>query len=145
MEQVLAPLGLQDNWTKQPNGVWILRCHDGSNLHWSSTKGTLWCDGPEEARDALRWKVERCLIATPMRAEACRPLMLVCGPSAEACDKLELALRRRRDFDVVRLDQQENGGLAAALELRMTESKAGAFVVTPVAPHELFGKPEGRR
>ena len=82
------------------------------------------------------------MIATLMRAEAHRPLMLVCGPSAKACDKLELALRRRRDVDVIRLDQQENGGLATALELRMTESKEGAFVVTPVAPDELSGKPE---
>jgi transposase InsO family protein len=135
-------------WEQRPNGVWMLCCRDGANLHWSSTRGTLWYDGMEEARDALRWRVERCLTAVlDGRAQGGGT-----GPTAGAgvrvefdSDKLELTLHRRGGVEVVRLGEEENDELAVALGRRMAGSKAGAFAVTPVAPGELSGKPERGR
>jgi len=44
-------------WTEEPNGVHRLRLRNGAALHWSSTKGTLWCDGPTTERRALEGQV----------------------------------------------------------------------------------------
>ena len=61
--RTLAPLNLGSHWEDKPNGVRMLRCPDGANLHWSSTKGTVWCDGTPEAREALFQRVEPCIHA----------------------------------------------------------------------------------
>jgi hypothetical protein len=66
LQQTQLPQSLDGRWELRPNGVWILRCHDGTNLHWSSTEETLWCDGKEEARDTLRRAVERRVTAIPI-------------------------------------------------------------------------------
>ena len=44
-------------WAEEPNGVYRLRMLNGAALHWSSTKGTLWCDGPSAERAALEGRV----------------------------------------------------------------------------------------
>src|SRR5688572_27918896 len=33
----LRHIGLQGTWHPEPNGVFMLRCTNGANLHWSST------------------------------------------------------------------------------------------------------------
>jgi hypothetical protein len=46
----------EDNgeWMQKPNGVWRYRSKDGGGLNWSSTRGTLWFDGPTGPRDRLQ-------------------------------------------------------------------------------------------
>ncbi len=45
--------GVRGNWTARPNQVWLFRLRNGAGMLWSSTKGTLWFDGPPAARDEL--------------------------------------------------------------------------------------------
>src|SRR5215469_1027236 len=61
LEARLNPLGLGGEWTPKPNGVWILRCEDGSGLSWSETRGTVWFDGPPFAKARLEKKVRPAL------------------------------------------------------------------------------------
>jgi hypothetical protein len=57
--------GVRGRWREGPNGVWRFSCFDGAGMNWSSTRGTLWFDGPdvEELRrailEALRARVYR--------------------------------------------------------------------------------------
>lgn len=44
-------------WQKEPNGVRQFRSTDGAVMHWSTTKCTLWIQGPEEPRAALEEKL----------------------------------------------------------------------------------------
>jgi hypothetical protein len=37
-------------WTRHPNGVNTFRALDGSGVHWSETKKTIWFDGPQRPR-----------------------------------------------------------------------------------------------
>jgi hypothetical protein len=38
---------VKGRWKPQPNGVWRFGCRDGSGMNWSSTRGTIWFDGPD--------------------------------------------------------------------------------------------------
>src|SRR6185312_2257997 len=48
---------IEGEWIDRGNGVWQLKCPDGANMNWSSTKGTIWCDGKAVAKSALETKV----------------------------------------------------------------------------------------
>jgi hypothetical protein len=143
LQQRLLPLRLDGRWEMRPNGVWMLRCRDGANLHWSSTKGTLWCDGKEEARETLRRAVERCVTAISNTAPTpIDGLVLVHGTSAKARDDLELTLRRHGRDQVFQLDTDEDDQFVTALARRLGGRTAGAFLVTPITLDVLSGKPE---
>jgi hypothetical protein len=50
--------GLAGEWREEENGVHMAKFADGTGLHWSSSKGTLWCDGPKPAAKVLEcWVV----------------------------------------------------------------------------------------
>lgn len=53
----LLLLGLDGEWLEQPNGVWKFRCSDRSALLWSSTKGTVWFEGPPGSKAAFERRV----------------------------------------------------------------------------------------
>jgi hypothetical protein len=72
-------------------------------------------------------------------------LVLVHGTSARARDELELTLRRQECDQVFQLGRDEDDPLAAALARQLGGSKAGAFLVTPVALDALSGEPERKR
>jgi hypothetical protein len=45
--------GDDGEWQEKPNGIWRYRSADGGGLNWSSTRGTVWCDGPPKPRARL--------------------------------------------------------------------------------------------
>ncbi len=57
----LATAGLTGEWQAIPNGIHRLVCKDKSGLNWSENKGTVWCDGPANARAALEKKIQAAL------------------------------------------------------------------------------------
>jgi hypothetical protein len=61
LKDKLAPLDLDGEWLKEPNGVWKFKCKDGAGFHWSSTKGTLWFDGPSPQKEILKSMIEGAL------------------------------------------------------------------------------------
>jgi hypothetical protein len=38
---------VRGRWKELPHGVWRFSCRDGAGMNWSSTRGTLWFDGPD--------------------------------------------------------------------------------------------------
>ena len=61
LKGLLKRNGIDGRWEKKPNGVKLLRRHNGSVLSWSSTQGTIWCQGPGLPQQMLQDAVERAL------------------------------------------------------------------------------------
>jgi hypothetical protein len=68
--QAIARLGINGRWQKEPSRVWQFRCPDRAGMHWSESKGTVWFDGPAEAKAALQAKVEPIIVERTPR-ECC--------------------------------------------------------------------------
>ena len=60
--QDLALLTGNGEWQAKPNGVWRFVAEDGAGLNWSSTRGTVWFDGPHRAQERLRLQLKRPLL-----------------------------------------------------------------------------------
>src|SRR5688572_13325834 len=54
LQDLILLTGDYGEWQEKPNGVWRYRSEDGGGFNWSSTRGTLWFDGPPEPRDRLQ-------------------------------------------------------------------------------------------
>jgi hypothetical protein len=50
--------GVRGVWTAGPNGTWCFKLRNGAGLNWSSTKGTVWFDGPAEPQNKLHSVME---------------------------------------------------------------------------------------
>src|SRR5262249_19246291 len=57
-ERRIRSLGLKGRFDEEPNGVWHFRTTEDAGVHWSSTKGTIWCDGKIHARRVLEQRLE---------------------------------------------------------------------------------------
>lgn len=57
LKKLLAKHGICGTWYPEPNGVHMMRYRSGANLHWASTKGTVWIDGKRSAAARLEWRV----------------------------------------------------------------------------------------
>lgn len=57
----LATHGVRGRWQKEPNGVRMMRCDDGANLHWAKGSGSIWLDGKREPREHLARQVAAAL------------------------------------------------------------------------------------
>lgn len=64
----LRKLGIVGCWQCEPNGVHMLRCNDGSNLHWASGSKSLWFDGSPGPAAQLRTYIEKSLFG-PRRGD----------------------------------------------------------------------------
>lgn len=137
----LLPLDIEGDWEGQPNGVWKLRCRDRSGLLWSQTKGTIWFDGPPQAKGDLQTKVEGVfsgenVLASPMDQSS--TIFVVHGRDHAARDDLELVLRRLRLEPFV-LQVTGGGGdtLIEALERQIGKTAQSAFGIVLVTPDDL--------
>ena len=54
LQDLILLTGIYGEWEEKPNGVWRFVTEDRAGLNWSSTKGTLWFDGPVPVRNQLR-------------------------------------------------------------------------------------------
>jgi hypothetical protein len=54
LKSLLAGNGVYGSWEDEPNGVHMMRCPSGGIMHWSKTRGTLWCQGRNGPRLAKR-------------------------------------------------------------------------------------------
>lgn len=57
LKELMQMLDLQGTWAEEPHGVVRFCCPDGSSMHWSTTKGTVWVDGPSAPMMNLREQV----------------------------------------------------------------------------------------
>ncbi len=61
LQDLVLLMGVYGEWHEKPSGVWRFVCEDRAGLNWSSTRGTLWFDGPPEPRDRLQGTIEAAL------------------------------------------------------------------------------------
>ena len=54
LHMLLLKSGIAGDWRPEPNGVSMLQCSDGGNLHWASGFKSIWIDGTTEPADQLR-------------------------------------------------------------------------------------------
>ena len=78
LEMLLFAHGIRGGWRDEPNGVVMMRHQSGANLHWSSTTGRLWVDGPPAAAARLC----RALMALAYADETCPRLTAPARPAA---------------------------------------------------------------
>ena len=62
LQDLILLTGDYGEWEEKPNGVWHYRSEDGGGLNWSSTRGTLWFDGPPVCRARLERLIEAALV-----------------------------------------------------------------------------------
>ena len=73
------------SWEKQPNGVWLGRWADGAVLGWSSTKGTIWFQGPplhamvleQDIREGLDERARRARAKRRRRLKVRKPIIRI--------------------------------------------------------------------
>ena len=58
--------GIKGRWNEEPNGVYMLRCPCGAQVHWSSTKMTVWVSGKPIPKARLE---RRIMLALPLRGD----------------------------------------------------------------------------
>ena len=136
----LLAAGVDGEWREQPNQIWQLRRSDGSNVNWSSTKGTIWCDGKQAAREACEREIAGILGGTaPAPGPAVRTagnvsrnVFVVYGHDEKAKTELE-AMLRRWDLRPLILDQLTSGGqtIIEKLESVRRESNFAVVLATP--------------
>jgi predicted nucleotide-binding protein len=133
----LLVAGIDGEWIERGNGVWQLKGSDGANLNYSSTKGTIWCDGKAAAKATLEVKVAEAL-ETPFEPKAAGPartaisssrnVFVVYGHDEPARTSLE-AMLRRWDLEPLILDQLTSGGQTIIEKLESVRKDASFAVV----------------
>lgn len=136
----LLPLDLEGEWCSLPNRVWKFKCRDKAGLNWSETQGTIWFDGAEAVREALRIKVEGILTdgVAPAPIDSDSKIFVVHGRDHEARDQLELILRRLGLAPYV-LQVTGGGGdtLIEALERMIGKTAQSAFGIVLATPDDM--------
>jgi predicted nucleotide-binding protein len=141
LEDRLLPLDLEGEWQQQPNGVWKFKCKDKAGLLWSETKGTVWYDGPQAQREALRAKVDGVLgevVPTATHQSKDTVIFVVHGRDPEARDQLELILHRL-GLEPFVLQVTGGGGdtLIEALEKMIGKTAQSSFGIVLATPDDI--------
>ena len=136
----LLTAGCDGEWFEQANGVWQFKSTTGANVNWSSTKGTLWCDGSKEAKQTFERRLEEILgapfepVGSAKRppAQASRKVFVVYGHDTKSRTELE-AMLRRWGLDALILDQLTSGGqtIIEKLESVRREANFAVILATP--------------
>jgi hypothetical protein len=61
LQDLVLLTGIYGEWNEAANGVWRYVSEDRAGLNWSSTRGTLWFDGPPKPRAHLQRTIEAAL------------------------------------------------------------------------------------
>lgn len=132
----LATGGIVGEWTEKPNSIFQMKCADGVGINWSQTKGTLWCDGKSEPKEAREKQIAE-ILGTPFEAPAqkgftgaavSRKVFVVYGHDDKARTELE-AMLRRWALEPLILDQLASGGQTIIEKLESVRREASFAVV----------------
>lgn len=137
--------GIPGAWEEKPNQCWRFRAKDGAGLNWSSTKGTIWFDGPEAAKNQMIAAADAIFGSSAARADANRTIFVVHGHDSEAREQLELVLHRLGLKPYV-LQNTDGGGLTIIekLEHMIGKNAASSFGIVLLTPDDIgFAKAEG--
>jgi predicted nucleotide-binding protein len=131
--------GCDGEWLERNNGIFQFRCRDGANLNWSSTKGTLWCDGDAQAKAGLEERIAR-VLGEPFETSqdrkggapvASRKVFVVYGHDEKALSDTE-GMLRRWGLEPLILGQLPSGGKTIIEKLEHYREGVGFAVI--IAP-----------
>ena len=126
---------LPGSWEQKPNQCWKFTGKDRAGLNWSETKGTLWFDGPSEAKNKLSAAVEALAGTATPKTDENRTIFVVHGHDSDTREQLELVLHRLGLKPYV-LQNTDGGGLTIIEKLEQmigknAESSFGIVLLTP--------------
>ncbi len=121
LKRMLELIVLEGTWDDEPNDCWKFTDRDGAGMHWSQTKGTIWFDGPTEAKAALTSKVEEILGDG------------VQGPTATAKDDQLIFVVHGHDHNI----GEGRRPIIEALEHRIGKNGVAAFDIVLLTPDEV--------
>jgi hypothetical protein len=127
-------------WEEKPNHIWRFRAKDGAGLNWSSTKGTLWFDGPEAAKNQMVAVVDVVLgSGAALKVDESRTIFVVHGHDSDAREQLELVLHRLGLKPYV-LQNTDGGGLTIIerLEQMIGKKAASSFGIVLLTPRRRW-------
>lgn len=141
----VAATGIDGVWEEKANQCWKFTAKDRGGMNWSSTKGTLWFDGPAAHKSALIAAVEAALGAGVARVDDNRTIFVVHGHDGEAREQLELVLHRLGLKPFV-LQNTDGGGLTIIekLEHMIGKNAASSFGIVLLTPDDVgYSKSDG--
>jgi predicted nucleotide-binding protein len=141
----VAATGIEGTWEEKANQCWKFTAKDRGGMNWSSTKGTLWFDGPAAPKANLMAAVEAVLGTGVAKAEENRTIFVVLGHDGEAREQLELVLHRLGLKPFV-LQNTDGGGLTIIekLEHMIGKNAASSFGIVLLTPDDVgYSKSEG--
>jgi predicted nucleotide-binding protein len=148
LKNALLQAGCSGEWLEKPNSCWRFVGPDRAGLNWSVGKGTIWFDGPPDAKLQLAASVEAALgLASqqPARVSQDRVIFVVHGHDANARDQLELVLHKLGLQPFV-LQNTDGGGLTIieSLERMIGKNAASAFGIVLLTPDDVgYSKRDG--
>ncbi|MDH2353845.1 nucleotide-binding protein [Bradyrhizobium sp. SSUT112] len=149
LQAAVASIGCIGEWQSKPNEVYRFVCKDRSGLNWSSTKGTIWFDGPQDAKIKLQAALEAALnggvIAEPVPASNAQMIFVVHGHDSVAREQLELVLHKLGLQPFV-LQNTDGGGLTIveSLEKMIGKNAVSSFGIVLLTPDDMgYAKKDG--
>jgi predicted nucleotide-binding protein len=148
LQAAVAAAGYVGEWQERPNSIWRFVSKDRSGLNWSATRGTIWFDGPVEARKQLQTAVEATLNSgePPIAAVAGGgTVFVVHGHDRGAREQLELVLHKLGLQPFV-LQNTDGGGLTIieSLERMIGRNAASSFGIVLLTPDDMgYAKQDG--
>lgn len=137
--------GMEGAWEEQPNKCWRFAAKDRAGLNWSSTKGTVWYDGPDVPKKNLEAAVDAVMTAGVAKAQENRTIFVVHGHDNEAREQLELVLHRLGLKPYV-LQNTDGGGLTIIenLEQMIGKKATSSFGIVLLTPDDIgYAKADG--
>lgn len=145
IKALVETAGIEGTWAEKANSVWKFTAKDRAGLNWSSTKGTVWFDGPAQAKAALENIINPLLGSAVPALEANRTIFVVHGHDTEAREQLELVLHRLGLKPYV-LQNTDGGGLTIIekLEQMIGKNAASSFGIVLLTPDDIgYSKVDG--
>jgi predicted nucleotide-binding protein len=150
LQSAVASAGYAGEWQSKPNDCWRFVSKDRAGLNWSSTKGTIWFDGPSDARVKMQAAVEMAFttvtgVPTPVPAKNAQTIFVVHGHDAVAREQLELVLHKLGLQPFV-LQNTDGGGLTIveSLEKMIGKNAASSFGIVLLTPDDVgYAKKDG--
>lgn len=150
LKEAVAKTGFDGDWQEKPNNCWRFVSKDRAGLNWSVNKGTVWFDGPADAKTQLQTNLEIVLTegqaaAVAVAEPAGSTIFVVHGHDTVAREQLELILHRL-GLEPYVLQNTDGGGrtIIESLERMIGKNAASSFGIVLLTPDDVgYSKQEG--
>lgn len=148
LTSLISQLNRDGEWQDKPNNCKRFLCRDRSGLNWSENKGTIWFDGPSEAKSHFEEEV-RILLSpetkTPKKLHTQQKIFVVHGHDSISREQLELVLHKL-GLEPFVLQNTDGGGLTIieGLEKMIGKNAESAFGIVLLTPDDIgYAKIQG--